>query len=131
MLINKADKYRLFNGLEELARLQQPILETLGYYDTSTETLSRYGLALTVEVGEFLNEVPWKAWKKRPGIPPDLDRIKKEFADLMCFIGAWINYLELLGISTSELSVAIQEMLEANYIRFGVDVEDKNGQTDR
>lgn len=107
-------------GLESIAQLQKPILEELGYYDTSTETLSRYGLALIIEVGEFLNETPWKAWKKGGSKSPNLQRITEEFVDMLSFVGHWINFMNLLGISTEDISRAYQEKLEENNKRFGV-----------
>lgn len=107
-------------GLASLAELQKPMLEKLDFDNTSTETLSRYGLALIIEVAEFLNECPWKSWKKNPTRPADLDRIKEEFVDLLSFIGSWVTFLNLLGISTADLTLAYQRKLQENNSRFGV-----------
>jgi dimeric dUTPase (all-alpha-NTP-PPase superfamily) len=96
------------------------MLETLGFDNTSTETLSRYGLALIIEVGEFLNETPWKLWKKGGVGEYDLDRIKEEFVDLISFLGSWVIFLNMMGISTQDIMVAYHEKLEQNNTRFGV-----------
>lgn len=108
-------------GLSSLGALQRPMLEKLGYYDTSTETLSRYGLALIIEVGEFLNETPWKAWKKDPTKPHDPAKIVEEFVDMLSFVGSWINFLGLLGIKPMHITRAYQAKLMENNARFGVD----------
>lgn len=127
MPVDRWDKHALFIGLDTLGRLQTPILEQLGYDNVETETLSRYGLGLAIEVGEFLNETPWKAWKTRSGAPMNRDRVLEEFADMMLFVGAWINFLVLLGIPVAELSGAIGDMFDGNYIRFGLE---KEGETE-
>lgn len=119
--------YQIFRGLEALGDLQRPMLERLDYYDTSTETLSRYGLALIIEVAEFLNEAPWKAWKKDPTKPADLDRITEEFVDMLSFIGSWVCFLRLLGIEPHNVVHAYQKKLNENNIRFGVTAAPEGG----
>lgn len=131
MPTSKTDYFRMYAGLKALGALQTPILEQLGYDNVETETLSRYGLGLSIEVGEFLNETPWKAWKTRTGAPMNRERVLEEFADMMLFIGAWINFLNLLGFSMREMTGAITDMFDSNYIRFGLesDTEDKSSET--
>lgn len=114
------DFYHIYRGLLSLGERQRPMLEHLGFYDTSTETLSRYGLALIIEVGEFLNETPWKKWKRDPAKPADLERMLDEFVDMLSFIGSWINFMRLMGIEPHNIAHAYREKLKANNKRFGV-----------
>lgn len=96
------------------------MLQTLEFDNISTETLSRYGLALIIEVGEFLNETPWKLWKKEGVGHYDIDRIKEEFVDLLSFLGSWITFMNMMGISTLDIAVAYRDKLQENNRRFGV-----------
>lgn len=104
-------------GLEALGRLQRPSIEALGYLENTTEAMSRYGLALIIEVGEFLNETPWKSWKKNP---PDSQRMAEEFVDVLCFIGSWVELLRLIGIPPIHISNTYRRKLIENNLRFGV-----------
>ena len=113
-------------ALRSLAELQKPMLEKLEFDNTSTETLSRYGLALIIEVAEFLNETPWKMWKKGGGKAYDTDRMKEEFADLLSYLGSWINFLVMLGISIEDMAEAYQHKRVETYVRFGA--VDKEGE---
>lgn len=109
--------HMIWGGLFALAELQRPSIEKLGYLNDSTESMSRYGLSFIIEVAEFLNETPWKAWKMKE---PDTDRMTEEFVDMLCFLGSWINLLGLLGISPGQISNAYRRKLVENNSRFGV-----------
>lgn len=108
-------------GLAKLAECQKPMLEKLGFDNTSTETLSRYGMGLIIEVAEFLNETPWKSWPKDPTKQPDLERITEEFVDMISYLGSWINFMNMLGISTENIALAYKNKLAQNNQRFGVE----------
>lgn len=82
-------------------------------------------MGLIVEVGEFLNETPWKSWPKDPSKTPNLERITEEFVDMISYLGSWVNFLNMLGISTLDLAQAYQRKLEENNARFGVTVKEK------
>lgn len=112
-------------GLASLAELQWPMLNTLGFANTNTETLSRYGMGLIIEVAEFLNETPWKSWPKDPTKRPDLERIAEEFVDMISYLGSWVSFLEMLGISPQDITLAYQRKLSENNSRFGVVVDEK------
>lgn len=93
-------------------------MKDIGFYDLSTETWSRFGLALTIEANEFVNETPWKQWKKKPASP---ERMKEEFADFLAFIGCMITLMDLYGITVDDLALSYVLKLRENRIRFGPD----------
>ena len=104
----------LILGLRYLRSKQLPLLEKLDHHNLDPDTLARYGNALSIEVAEFLNETPWKVWKKKE---PDLDRVADEFADILAFLGTWLNLLELMGISVGRLAAAYDEKTAVNHRR--------------
>jgi dimeric dUTPase (all-alpha-NTP-PPase superfamily) len=110
-----SDYQAVQDGLQALLDLQRPLIERLGYYENTTEVMSRYGMGLIIEVAEFLNECPWKSWTIKES---DATRMKEEFADLLSFIGAWIALLDLIGISPNDLAKAYQEKRMENEHRF-------------
>lgn len=116
--------HMIWGGISALAELQRPSIEKLGYLNDSTEAMSRYGLSLIIEVAEFLNETPWKAWKTKE---PDTDRMTEEFVDMLCFIGSWVNLLGVLGISPAHISNAYRRKLIENNARFGLTEPPSNG----
>jgi dimeric dUTPase (all-alpha-NTP-PPase superfamily) len=92
-------------GLHELQRVQEEVSGLVpGALDLTSENLRTYGLALMVEIAEFIQELPWKPWRENR--PTDTDRVTDEFADILAFIGLIINYLEQMGISHEELAAA-------------------------
>lgn len=121
--LDDIQQHMVWAGMESLMALQRPMLETLGYDNVSTETLSRYGLALIIEVGEFLNETPWKAWPKTGSKECNIDRMTDEFVDMLSFIGSWLNFLNMMGINPAHISNAYRKKLKENNLRFGVPTE--------
>lgn len=111
---------KIREGLESLGELQEYMLRKLEFHDTTTETLSRYGLALIIELAEFLNETPWKKWKRKSTAPANKDRMMEEFADFLSFLGAWVGFMGLMGMSAEDISRAYQRKLRENNERFGV-----------
>lgn len=105
----------LYVGLKYLMEKQRPALDRLGHYDTSPDTLARYGNALQIEVAEFVNELPWKVWKKKD---PDLDRVVDEFADVLHFLGTFVSLLDLMGMTPETLATAFQTKWDENQRRF-------------
>lgn len=103
-------------GLSALRDVQRPLLENIGFYTADTETMSRFGLALIIEIAEFVNETPWKDWKRREADP---SRMVEEFSDVLAFLGAWVALLDLIGIDATTLSAAYMKKLNENRVRFG------------
>lgn len=93
---------------------QRQFLEKLDHLNTDPDTLARYGVALQIEVSEFVNELPWKVWKRKD---PDVDRVVDEFADVLAFLGTWVNLLGLMGISPTRLALAYAEKTRVNQAR--------------
>lgn len=60
--------------------------------------------ALQVELGEFINELDWKPWKKHH---VDREAVVEEFADIMAFLGLLMLHLEArYGITVEDLADA-------------------------
>lgn len=102
-------------GLQSLRNAQEFSVKNLGYDNTSTESFARYGLGLMIEVGEFINETPWKRWRKRESDPI---RVKEEMSDLLAFFGSMLFILELWGITPEDIANAFVEKLQENRYRF-------------
>lgn len=124
----KADRqhWDILLGLTQLAVVQEDNLRRVGETVIDKDMICRYGLALQIEVSEFLNELPWKSWK--PKQPWDLtaeDRhlIGHEFADILAFLGTWMAILNALGISVEDLTEAYTEKTAINHARFQGKVE--------
>lgn len=102
--------------LESLGDCQRVFLERLGHLEPSKDVLSRYALALAIEVSEFSNELPWKTWK--PGMEMDRDRVIDEFADILAFLGTWVALLKEMNIDEATLAAAYAAKLSRNHERF-------------
>lgn len=108
----------LCDGLIALREAQRPLMKNIGFDTTDTETFARFGLALVIEAAEFVNELPWKQWKRREANP---ERVMEEFSDLLAFIGSIVNLMGMWGISTERLADAYILKLQENRVRFGPD----------
>lgn len=105
-----------------LQEAQQPLLEHFGHNNLHPDTLARYGNALMIEVAEFVNETGWKVWK--PGHEPDRKKLTEEFADVLAFLGVWLNLAQLMDIDAGELAHAYAEKRDKNIRRaFGISGE--------
>lgn len=105
-------------GLRALRNAQEFSVKNLGYDNTSTESFARYGLGLIIEVAEFINETPWKRWRKRESDP---QRVKEEIADVLAFFGSILLILEIWGISSEDIAAAFIKILGENRVRFSED----------
>lgn len=111
----------LAKGLEYLRLKQKPLLEKIGHNNIEPDTLARYGLALQIEISEFVNETGWKIWKKKPA---DLSRVREEMADVLAFFGVWMLLLDRMGITVEELAEEYDRKNQINHDRFDGKVED-------
>lgn len=113
---------RLFGSwLEQTAELQQ---STYGYDPSQEEDYERWieyiriqTLAAFVELGEFIQKLPWKPWRKNrlPDLEgPSRDEIIEELVDVLHFIA---NDLYALGVSDEELSEMYQKKMNINRSR--------------
>ena len=120
--------FLLFSALVRLADIQADNMIRVGHTVLTQDLLAVYGQALSIEVSEFLNELPWKPWKtanfktvlENRDVRED---IAFEFADILAFLGAWISILNTLGISPFELAEAYAEKTRINHARFAGEVE--------
>jgi dimeric dUTPase (all-alpha-NTP-PPase superfamily) len=77
-------------NLYERIKLQQEEMGYAALIDDSTpgqmDYLRDVSLATVVEIGEFLNEVPWKPWK--PLTAQSFDKVKaaEEICDILVFV---------------------------------------------
>jgi len=112
--------YEVEYGLQALMELQYPMLHKLGNTNVNNETLARYGLALSLELAEFLNETPRKSWRRPEDGPESRERMLSGFVDFLSYLGSWLNFLAMLGIPPLEISKAYDQRLKENNRRFGV-----------
>lgn len=122
----RIDFAAIWNGLAELAEAQQPLLDHFGHNTIHPDNLARYGNALMIEVAEFVNETGWKVWK--PGFEPDCAKLKEEFADVLAFLGVWINLLKLHDLTPGDLAAAYVEKRDKN-VRRALGVSGEAGYT--
>lgn len=114
------DEALLEEGLDTLLRLQHPFLQRLQHHNLDKDTLARYGTALMIEVAEFVNETPWKLWKEYPEelTPLQKSKLVEEYADILAFMGTWLNFLELMGIDPDDVAAGYIRKVEKNHARF-------------
>jgi len=84
------------------------------------DVLRTYTLALMVEVGEFIQTLNWKPWRKIHKQPSDAQRIKvlDEFADILAFIGVLLTILDAYGFSVHDIANAYSRKERTNMERF-------------
>lgn len=83
----------------------------------SKEALATYATALTVELGELLQELDWKPWKTRT-TPIDKAKVLDEFADVLAFIGVVLaNICAQTGLTPEEFGDAFDAKTEVNIKR--------------
>lgn len=120
--------FLLFSALVRLADIQTDNMVRVGHTVLTKDLLAVYGQALSIEVSEFLNELPWKPWKtstfKDVMESENLrDTIADEFADIIAFLGSWVSILNTLCISPFDLAEAYIEKTKINHARFAGEVE--------
>jgi hypothetical protein len=83
--INDVTRQAIEHGLATLQQVQSVVSAPGLPADESPIALLRtYVLALFVELGEFINETPWKPWRKKTVHYEDAG---EEFADILAFLG--------------------------------------------
>lgn len=78
----------------------------------SMEFMRLHTLALQVEIGEALQELPWKPWKKNQKL--NSHAFKKELADCQIFL--W-NLQHGIGLSEKGMRKLISEKIGINHNR--------------
>lgn len=114
-------KILLNAGLASLQQIQKEPLDQLGHRRATKDVKRIYGMALSIEVGEFINELDWKPWKDHDQSP---DAVVGEFVDILFFVGSWLNLLDDMGISVERVTDEFMTKLEVNRKRL-------NGEVDR
>jgi len=109
----------LIFGLSFLRAKQRPFLEGYGHLNLDKDTITRYALALSIEVAEFANELPWKRWKEYPEEEQEerKQRILEEFVDVLHFIGTWGVLLGEMGISSYQIADEFVKKNQKNHDR--------------
>lgn len=79
------------------------------------DQIRTYGLAMMIEMAEFIQTLDWKPWKQKT-----IDRpvVIDEFADILAFMGIIILYLKELGITPLDLAQGYQKKSVTNINRF-------------
>lgn len=70
-------------SLSDMFVMQKKFQEDLGNNIYSKDYKKETALALFVEIGEFMNEVDWKSWKKNH--KEDVAKLKEELIDCWIF----------------------------------------------
>jgi len=71
-------------------------------------------LAFNLEIAEFINSFPWKAWRPIKDQCYDKNNAIKEVVDMFFFIGA---LLEIASITSEEVETMFRIKLTENYNR--------------
>lgn len=72
-------------------------IKAYSYLITDKGKSINYGHCILDELAELLNSTPWKHWKSI-GEKTDYDNLKTELTDLMHFIPAMLNVLDVKGV---------------------------------
>ena len=83
----------------------------------SDDVLRTYVLALMVEVGEFVQTLQWKPWRKTH-VVEDRSATLSEFADILAFIGVLLTILNARGFSVDEIVKEYTAKEHINFKRF-------------
>jgi dimeric dUTPase (all-alpha-NTP-PPase superfamily) len=104
--------------LEEIFRLQDELNRRIGV-DTSgmppeeqTRWVLNYTRAMTQEIAELIDSVPWKWWAKYQNF--DLQNARVEVIDLFHFL---ISLAQVLGMSPDDVFQAYVKKNEVNHQR--------------
>ena len=114
---------------EELFRMQQSLNERIGVRTTGmseeeqTKWLLNYTRAMTQELAELTDSVPWKWWAKYQKF--DVQNAKVEVVDLFHFL---ISMAQVLGMSADDVFNAYVKKNEVNFKRqdSGYSVKDES-----
>jgi dimeric dUTPase (all-alpha-NTP-PPase superfamily) len=111
-LMEKADQLR------ELFRMQKALNERIGVLTDSmneeqkTEWVLNYCRAMTQEIAELTDSVPWKWWAKYQKL--DEQNARVEVVDLFHFL---ISLAQVLGMSADDVFQAYLKKNEVNFKR--------------
>jgi dimeric dUTPase (all-alpha-NTP-PPase superfamily) len=103
---------------EELFRMQQSLNERIGVRTTGmseeeqTKWLLNYSRAMSQEMAELIDSVPWKWWAKYQKF--DAQNARVEVVDLFHFL---ISMAQVLGMSADDVFDAYVKKNEVNFKR--------------
>ena len=103
---------------EELFRMQQALNERIGVHtkemseEDQTKWLLNYSRAMSQEMAELIDSVPWKWWAKYQKF--DTQNAKVEVVDLFHFL---ISMAQVLGMSADDVFNAYMKKNEVNFKR--------------
>ena len=103
---------------EELFRMQQALNERIGVHTASmteeeqTKWLLNYSRAMSQEMAELIDSVPWKWWAKYQKF--DQQNARVEVVDLFHFL---ISMAQVLGMSADDVFNAYTKKNEVNFKR--------------
>jgi dimeric dUTPase (all-alpha-NTP-PPase superfamily) len=103
---------------EELFRMQQALNERIGVHTASmteeeqTKWLLNYSRAMSQEMAELIDSVPWKWWAKYQKF--DQQNARVEVVDLFHFL---ISMAQVLGMSADDVFNAYVKKNEVNFKR--------------
>jgi dimeric dUTPase (all-alpha-NTP-PPase superfamily) len=104
--------------LDELFRMQQSLNERIGVRTTGmseeeqTKWLLNYSRAISQEMAELVDSVPWKWWAKYQKF--DAQNARVEVVDLFHFL---ISMAQVLGMSAEDVFNAYVKKNEVNFQR--------------
>jgi dimeric dUTPase (all-alpha-NTP-PPase superfamily) len=104
--------------LEELFRMQQALNERIGVRtagmseEEQTKWLLNYSRAISQEMAELVDSVPWKWWAKYQKF--DAQNARVEVVDLFHFL---ISMAQVLGMSADDVFNAYLKKNEVNFKR--------------
>ena len=104
--------------LEELFRMQQSLNERIGVQTKSmgeeeqTKWLLNYSRAISQEMAELIDSVPWKWWAKYQKF--DAQNARVEVVDMFHFL---ISMAQVLGMSAEDVFNAYVKKNEVNFQR--------------
>jgi len=103
---------------EELFRMQQALNARIGVYtagmseEEQTKWLLNYSRAMSQEMAELIDSVPWKWWAKYQKF--DAQNARVEVVDLFHFL---ISMAQVLGMSADDVFNAYVKKNEVNFKR--------------
>jgi len=93
--------------LKKQADLQSDMGFPMGYGD---EAVKNCCLSIVSEVGEVLQEINWKPWRKKK-VKVNNWRVLRELNDILQF---WANAVTAMGYSHDDVKKALEEKWEIN-----------------
>lgn len=78
------------------------------------EVIRDYVLALSMEQGEMLDELPWKPWKNYKNEEYDLENVTEEWIDSFIFL---MDQAIILGITADDIENMFTDVMRKLFIR--------------